>query len=85
VAFFKVTGDDRSAKLEKKASMITHHLPAVRTAPGRDVKPRVMAAAAGSRRKGVNLVLEPASKVSGKGSGNGNGARDQMDAEYEKY
>ncbi len=79
MAFFKVVGHEHKELPERKASTITHHAPAVGTAPGREVKPGMTAETASSRRKGVKLVLTSAGKENGKGSG------DARDAEYEKY
>jgi methyl-accepting chemotaxis protein len=79
VAFFKVAGEGQKMLPERKASMITHHVSVIRTAPGREAKSRVMTETAVSRRKGVKLVLDPARK------GNSNGSGDAQDSEYEKY
>lgn len=83
VAFFKVAGEGHKVLPEIARSKITHQVPAIRAASGRDVKSRVMATMAGSRRKGVDIVLGPDGK--GNVKDNGSSAKDTMDAEYEKF
>jgi methyl-accepting chemotaxis protein len=87
VAFFKVAGEGQKTLPEitgSKIAKIAHHVPAIRTASGRDVKSHMMAATASSRRKGVDIVLGPAGKGNVKDN-NGGSAKDMMDAEYEKF
>jgi methyl-accepting chemotaxis protein len=83
VAFFKVAGEEHKSLPEITRSRITHHVPAIRTASGRDKQSQVMAPTASSRRKGVDLVLDPAAK--GNIKDNSNSAKDMMDSEYEKF
>jgi len=81
MGFFKVAEDVQRALPERKAPTINHQMHGARIAPIREVKPRMMAATAGFRRKGVELVLASG----GNGNGNGNGGRDLMDSEFEKF
>jgi hypothetical protein len=87
MAFFKVVGDEQKTSPERKTAMITHHAPAVSTVRNREGKPRMMAETATSRSNGVELALESAGKENGNkyGNGNGNGAVDRRDAEFERF
>jgi methyl-accepting chemotaxis protein len=77
MAFFQVAGEEHKTDLPRKESAIGHDAPAVRTTSGRDMKSQAMLATSGSRRQGVELVLNPA------GQGNGNGSRDVHDADFD--